>query len=134
MTTVSIAAASLSDSLPTSVPKLEATELNWVIFLVRFRDAVEAKGYWGHFDGSLPAPSLSTPPTTAETTAKGQWDKEERSTKSLLTQKLPDSTLMKVHAKATVRGEVDGCGQGVHRERGVCADGFAREVLGIEMF
>ena len=31
-----------------------------------------------------------------------QWEKDERSAKSLLTQKLPDSTLMKVHMKPTV--------------------------------
>jgi hypothetical protein len=70
MTTVT--ATSLSDSLPTSVPKLEATGLNWAIFLVRFHDAVDAKGYWGHFDGSTPVPSMSTPPMAAETAAKGQ--------------------------------------------------------------
>jgi hypothetical protein len=51
--------------------------INWAIFLVRFRDAVDAKGYWGHFDGSTPVPSVSTPPTAAETAAKGQWDKDE---------------------------------------------------------
>jgi hypothetical protein len=31
-----------------------------------------------------------------------QWDKDERSAKSLLTQKIPDSTLMRIHAKRTV--------------------------------
>jgi hypothetical protein len=101
MTTVT--ATSLSDSLPTSVPKLETSGLNWVIFLVRFCDAVDAKGYWGHFDGSTPVPSMSTPATAAETAAKGQWEKGECSAKLLLTQKLPDSTLMKVHTKVTVQ-------------------------------
>jgi hypothetical protein len=66
--------ASLSDALPTSVPKLEASGLNWAIFLVRFRDAVDAKGFWGHFDGTNLVPGLSTPPTAAETAAKSQWD------------------------------------------------------------
>jgi len=94
---------SLSDALPSSVPKLEANRTNWAIFLVRFRDAVEAKGYWGHFDGTTPVPTLSTPPTMKETTAKTQWEKDERSAKSLLTQKLPDSTVMKIHMKATVQ-------------------------------
>ena len=94
-----ITTASLSDSLPSSVPKLEATGINWAIFVVRFRDAVEAKGYWGHFDGTSPVPSVSSPATDAEAAAKGQWDKDERSARSLLTQKLPDSTLMKVLKK-----------------------------------
>jgi len=101
MTTVTT--ASLSDALPTSVPKLEATRLNWAILLVHFRDAVDAKGFWGHFDGTTPVPSLSNPATSKETAAKSQWEKDEHSAKSLLTQKLPDSTLMKVHTKPTVQ-------------------------------
>jgi hypothetical protein len=68
---------SLSDALPTSVPKLEASSLNWAIFLVRFHGAIDAKGFWGHFDGTTPVLSLSTTPTAAETDAKGQWDKDE---------------------------------------------------------
>ena len=99
----SVTTASLSDTLPTSIPKLEASGLNWAIFLVRFRDAVDAKGFWGHFDGTTPVPSVSNPATAAETTAKSQWEKDERSARSLLTQKLPDSTLMKVHTKVTVQ-------------------------------
>ena len=95
MTTLTTAA--LANALLSSVPKLEATGLNWAIFLIRFRDAVEAKGFWGHFDGSTPVPPVSVPPTARETTAMTQWEKDERSAKSLLTQKLPDSTLMKVH-------------------------------------
>jgi len=101
MTTVTT--TSLSNALPSSVPKLEANGTNWAIFLVRFRDAIEAKGYWGHFDGTTPVPTLSTPPTMKETTAKTQWEKDERSAKSLLTQKLPDSTVMKIHMKPTVQ-------------------------------
>ena len=36
---------------------------------------------------------------TAETTVIAQWDKDKHSAKSLLTQKLPDSTVIMVHAK-----------------------------------
>jgi len=45
----------------------------------------------------------SNPATSKEIAAKSQWEKDERSAKSLLTQKLPDSTLMKVHTKPTVQ-------------------------------
>ena len=38
--------SSLSDTLPSSVPKLEAEGKNWAIFYVHFMDAVEAKGFW----------------------------------------------------------------------------------------
>jgi len=41
--------------------------------------------------------------TSKEIAAKSQWEKDERLAKSLLTQKLPDSTLMKVHMKPTVQ-------------------------------
>ncbi|KAF8964934.1 hypothetical protein BDZ97DRAFT_1918634 [Flammula alnicola] len=53
---MSISATLLADTLPSSVPKLDASGLNWVIFAVRFQDAVEAKGFWDPFN--------STPPTT----------------------------------------------------------------------
>jgi hypothetical protein len=73
----SVITTSLSDSLPSSVPKLDATGINWAIFFVRFQDAVEAKGFWGHFDGSEPCPKLSDEPKPEEIAAKGQWEKNE---------------------------------------------------------
>ena len=102
---MSMTTTSLSDTLPgpSSVPKLDATGVNWAIFSVRFQDAVEAKNFWGHFNGTSTCPALSNPPKTAETAAKTQWEKNERSAKSLLTQKISDSTLMRVHLKTTVR-------------------------------
>jgi len=124
---MSLTTTSLADSLPSSIPKLDATGLNWAIFSVRFQDAVEAKGFWGHFDGSevrpvpSPAPAAATAPTggaaatptpavvvtAEELAAQHQWDKNERSAKSLLTQKIPDSTLMRIHLKKTVKERWD---------------------------
>lgn len=37
--------------------------------------------------------------TTGDTALKDQWDEGERLAKSLLTQKIPDSTLMCIHSK-----------------------------------
>ena len=117
---MSLTTTSLSDSLPSSIPKLDSTGLNWAIFSVRFQDAVEAKGFWGHFDGSEPRPVVSAATTAAggnedpqaklteeQVTKQLQWDKNERSAKSLLTQKIPDSTLMRVHSKKTVKERWD---------------------------
>lgn len=100
-----ITTASLSDSLPSSVPKLDPAGANWSIFLFRFQDAVEAKGYWGHFDGTDERPTTAKPnePTEDETNAMKQWDKDERSAKTLLTQKIPDSTVVLIHSKKLVR-------------------------------
>ena len=110
---------SLSDTLPSSIPKLDASGINWAIFSVRLQDAIEAKGFWDHFDGSStrPVQSYTAVVTAADGTTTGgaevipaadlvtsqhQWDKDERSAKSLLTQKIPDSTLMRIHTKRTV--------------------------------
>ncbi|KDR67142.1 hypothetical protein GALMADRAFT_37024, partial [Galerina marginata CBS 339.88] len=98
-----------SDTLPSTIPKLELKGTNWAVFRVRFKDAIEAKGFWGHFDGTSIRPGTTTTtaavlgPTADETAAQRQWDKNELSAKSLLTQKIPDSTLMRVHDKNTVR-------------------------------
>jgi hypothetical protein len=109
----------LSDTLHSSVPKLEMSGSNWAIFEIRFREAIEAKGFWGHFDGQTKRPVSGTPAvvgpdgTTIITPAIGltpeefsaettQWEKDERLAKSLLNQKIPDSTLMRIRSKITV--------------------------------
>ena len=93
---------SLSDTLPSAIPKLEAEGKNWVIFYVCFMNAIQAKGFWGHFNGTTPKPTLSSEPTDEELKEKNQWDKDKCSAKTLLTQKLPNSTVMKIHSKKTV--------------------------------
>jgi hypothetical protein len=102
-----VTATSLSDSLSSSVPKLESTSTNWAIFKICFRDAVEAKGFWGYFDGTsiCPVAIFVTAPdgtTSIDNTPIDQWDKDECSAKSLLNQKISDSTLMRIHLKTTV--------------------------------
>jgi hypothetical protein len=46
-------------------------------------------------------------PTATENSVKAQWDKDEHSAKSLLTQKLPDSMVVMVHGKVTVKERWD---------------------------
>ena len=68
------------------------------------------KGYWSHFDGTEPCPATATAgasPTDEELAAIAQWDKDERSTKSLLTQKIPNSAIMHICNKKTVKGQWD---------------------------
>jgi len=74
---MSLATATLADSLSSSMPKLDPSGLNWAIFFVCFQDAVEVKGFWGHFDGSDPCLSLSSPATVTEIAAEAQWLKNE---------------------------------------------------------
>jgi hypothetical protein len=106
---MSTSTTSLSDTLPSTVPKLDSNGQNWAIFHLRFTDAIEAKGFWGHYDGSTPCPTLPGEPVptpgdrAAHLTALSQWEKDERSAKTLLTQKLPDSTLLKIRLKKSVK-------------------------------
>jgi hypothetical protein len=74
-----ITTASLSDSLLSTVPKLDSSGTNWAIFVFRFQDAVEAKGYWGHFDGTVARPTAvdASDLTDEEKAAIAQWDKNE---------------------------------------------------------
>jgi len=55
----------LSDSLPSSVPKLDPSGLSWAVFSLRFQDVVEAKGFWDHFDGTSVRPTLTVTATPA---------------------------------------------------------------------
>jgi len=81
---MSIITTSLSDSLSSSVLKLNSTGLNWAIFSVCFQDAIEAKGFWGHFDGSEPRPVVSA----AATTAKGDEAAQSKLSEDLAVQQL----------------------------------------------
>ena len=82
---MSTAPTSLSDTLPSSVPKLDASSMNWAIFAVRFQDAVEAKGFWGHFTSTKTCSAIgnistsTAEPLTSEELAVAlkQWDKDE---------------------------------------------------------
>jgi len=115
----SVTTTSLADTLPSSVPKLDASGLNWAVFSLHFQDAVKAKGYWGHFNGTsehpaapkledLPvmtadAPAPAAPSAEDLAAAINQWDKDKWSAKSLLTQKIPDSALMHIQNKKSVK-------------------------------
>ena len=98
----SVTTSSLSDTLPSTVLKLDAEGDNWAIFFVRFMDAMESKGFWGHFDGTLTLPVTTSSSSAAEIAAKTQWEKDERSAKTLLTQWLPDSMVKEIYSKKTV--------------------------------
>ncbi|KAF5378320.1 hypothetical protein D9615_008779 [Tricholomella constricta] len=102
-------ASTLADTLPSSIPKLDASGINWAIFSIHFKDAVQAKGFWGHYSGAsarivIPDGATATPAQEIEI---AKWEKDECSAKSLLTQKIPDSALMRVHKKPTVKERWD---------------------------
>ena len=76
-------ALTTTNLLPSSVPKLMPTGLNWTAFAMHFQDAIEAKGLWGYFDGTAVRPVLGASPKPEEELALTQWIKEDRSVKTL---------------------------------------------------
>ncbi|KAI0060482.1 hypothetical protein BV25DRAFT_1807123, partial [Artomyces pyxidatus] len=89
-------ASNPSDTLPSNVPNLDSRGLNWTIFYTRFELAAKAKGLWNHFDGSTPHPSIPASPSAVE-----QWDKDENTALYLLSQRVPDSTLIMLRKRKT---------------------------------
>ncbi|KAG2341950.1 hypothetical protein P692DRAFT_201684519, partial [Suillus brevipes Sb2] len=83
-----------TDTLPSNVPKLDIKGTNWAIFSLRFQVAVEAKELWRFFDGSCPRPA--SPVSATEVTALEKWRKNENLAKHLLTQRIPDSTALRI--------------------------------------
>ena len=97
------------DTLPASVPKLETSGKNWLLFSIRFQLAVKAKGKWSHFDGTVLRPeAISTDQAEAIVIGGGEdpndnlvecqleWDKDKDVALYLLSQRLSDSTLVSV--------------------------------------
>ncbi|EPQ58829.1 hypothetical protein GLOTRDRAFT_34064, partial [Gloeophyllum trabeum ATCC 11539] len=92
-----------TDTLPSSVPKLDPSGVNWPIFAERFQEAVASKKLWGHFSGSVTRPQpAGTTPTDDEKEKAQKWDDDEATARYLLSQKLPDSALMKIRRYGTV--------------------------------
>ena len=85
-----------TDTLPSNIPKLNVKGMNWAIFSFRFQVAIEAKELWSHFDGTSTSPTVSATPMAAETTASNKWQKDESLAKHLLTQRIPDSTALRI--------------------------------------
>jgi len=112
-----------NDVLPTSVPKLDVSGMNWAIFSLQFKIVVQEKGLWGHFDGSMSCPVLSSPvqlppaqplpstlqvvPAIAASVATQEaidiWNQNKSIACSLLAQCLSDSTFVVVSSYTSVK-------------------------------
>jgi transposase InsO family protein len=80
----------------TNIPRLETDGSNWASYAMRFRMAMQATGKWDCFDGTKPRPIAKDPaaPTKDEKEAAAAWEKEDQVARYLLSQRLPDSTLL----------------------------------------
>ena len=83
-----------------NIPRLEPSRSNWAIFSLRFQEAMEANRKWGHFDGSSMHPAAADPdkPTDEEKATQVEWDQNKMVVKYLLTQRMPDSAAVWLHA------------------------------------
>ena len=73
-----------------SIPKLEMNRLNWIIFSIHLKWALQEKKVFGHLDSTSPEPA-----TTANADEHTAWSDNEAKACHLLTQKLHDLTLTK---------------------------------------
>ena len=97
------------EQLPTNIPRLELDGSNWAIFSIRFQEAMEATDRWGYFDGTVARPTPADPdnPTAAERESMAKWDRNDRVARYLLSQRLPDSTAVRMHVHHTAKARWD---------------------------
>jgi transposase InsO family protein len=101
--------AAMTDPFSTSVPCLDPTGSNWAIFSMRFQEAMEANQKWSHFTGTpgRPAPADAKNVTDDETKAIAEWDQNEVVSRYLLSQRLPDSTAVRLKGLASAKERWD---------------------------
>ena len=83
-------------TLPISVPYLKPHGDNWAIFMMRFWSGMKATCRWAYFTGKepCPRPKGTSKPTSAKIEATEMWEYEDTVAQYLLSQCLPDSTVM----------------------------------------
>ena len=97
------------EHLPQNIPRLELDGSNWAIFAMRFREAMQANRRWGFFDGTRarPTPVDSSNITTDEQEAMDKWDYDDQVARYLLSQRLPDSTAVRMGPYSTAKARWD---------------------------
>jgi len=81
--------------LPPYVPHLLPDGTNWSIFSTHFHEAMQAAQHWGYFDGTTQCPvPKDARPMKGEEDAMEAWDHKDIVACYLLSQRLPDLTLL----------------------------------------
>ena len=89
----------ITEQLPPAViPRLEPDSSNWAIFMMRFKDSMKVTSRWGYFNGSQPKPRPKDVknPTDTEIEVGERWEHEDAVASYLLSQRLPDATVMRM--------------------------------------
>ena len=97
--------SSTIEQLPANIPRLEPNGSNWAIFLMRFRQAMQATRRWGYFDGTTPCPvpKRNNKMMDNEKEDIAKWEHKDLITCYLLSQCLPDTTALRLGNIATVK-------------------------------
>lgn len=97
------------EKLPANIPRLEPNGSNWAIFMMRFRDAMKVTRRWPYFTGAKPHPKPTdvSKPTDAEIEAAEKWEHEDSVASYLLSQRLPDTTIMRLSSCITTKDRWD---------------------------
>ena len=61
------------EQLPSNIPHLKTDSSNWAIFIMRFREAMQATCRWPYFKGTVSCPTVKDPSkvTDAENVTAG---------------------------------------------------------------
>jgi len=91
--------------LPSNIPCLEADGSNWAIFIMRFREAMQAIRRWPYFEGTIPCPSPKNPTKVPDDERKNiaDWEFEDLAARYLLSQRLPDSIAIRLQSLTTAK-------------------------------
>ena len=97
------------EQLPTNIPRLEPDGSNWAIFAIRFREAMQANRRWNFFDGTYTRPKANDASnvTSAEAESMAKWDYDDQVARYLLSQRLPDSTAVRMGPYTTAKARWD---------------------------
>jgi hypothetical protein len=82
------------EQLPANIPHLKPNGTNWAIFLMHFKEALQASHCWPYFDGlsTCLIPADKDNISAEENKAMDTWDYDDLITRYLLSQQLPDTT------------------------------------------
>jgi len=97
------------EKLPTNIPCLEPNGTNWAIFVVHFCDAMKVTCWWMYFTGQKPwpKPQSTKNPMDVEIEAAKKWEYEDSIASYLLSQCLPDTTVMHLNGCTTMQERWD---------------------------
>jgi hypothetical protein len=91
--------------LPSNIPCLKADGSNWAIFVMHFREVMQAIQRWPYFEGTIPCPSPKDPAKVLDDKRKSieEWKYEDLAMHYLLLQHLPDSIAICLHSLTTTK-------------------------------